>query len=289
MHRLLVLASILLALSGCSTIRIVYNQADHITAWMADDYFDLTSDQKQAYRTHFERFHAWHRSTQLADYAALLESAQRRIEAGATSADADWFTEALQARLKTMVQHAYKDAAHLLSQVSDEQLQATRREFEKRNRKYAKENGVGEPADEQRRLRARRQIERIEHWTGPLDSAQEARLREMSRALPLITEQRYQERLRRQNEFLALLQQRRQTETFAPRLRDWLLDWDKTRSPAYQLQYTQFMQGSARMYVASLQTLTQEQRQHVISVLQRYQQTFRDLAAQSQRGAAAHP
>lgn len=286
MRRLVTLALsllLLMGLGGCSTIRLAYNQADNIAAWMADDYFDLTVEQKQAFRTHFHRFHAWHRSTQLPDYAALLEAAQQRIGAGATLADADWLTEAVQTRMKTMVRHAYKDAALMLSQLSDQQLQATRKEFDQRNRKFAREFGRGASPDEQRRLRARRHIERIEHWTGPLDASQEARVREMSGALALITEQRYQERLKRQGEFLALLEQRRNPEVFAPKLRDWLLDWEGTRSPAYQAEYTRFMQDSSRMYVAVLQMLTAEQRHHVASVMQRYQQAFRELSAQGPR------
>jgi hypothetical protein len=272
----------LLALGGCSTIRLAYDQADHIAAWTADDYFDLTPEQKQAFRSRFHRFHAWHRATQLPDYASLLGAVQQRVAAGATQADADWLADAIQARLQTMVRHGYQDAALMLAQLSDEQLDAAQREFDQRNRKYAREHGVGAAPDEQRRLRARRHIERIEHWTGSLDAGQEARLRELSRALPLVTEQRFQERLRRQAEFLALLQQRKNAEAFAPRLRDWLLDWERTRSPAYQLEYAQFMQASARMYVAALHMLTPEQRRHVASVLQRYQQAFRELAMQNQ-------
>jgi len=287
LSRLLVTILLLLVLSGCSTIRLAYNQADHIAAWMADDYFDLTPEQKQAFRTHFQRFHAWHRSTQLPDYVSLLEATQQRISAGATPADADWLTEAVHARLRTMVRHGHKDAALVLAQLSDEQLQAAQKELDQSNRKYMRENGIGAAPDEQRRLRARRQIERIEHWTGPLDANQETRLRELSRALPLITEQRYQERLRRQAEFLALLQQRKNAEIFAPRLRDWLLEWDRNRPPAYQQEYTQFMQASARMYVTVLHMATPEQRQHVAAVLQRYQQAFRELAMQSQRQSAA--
>ena len=275
------LVALLVGLTGCSTIRIAYNQADHIVAWMVDDYFDLNSEQEQAFRAQFERFHGWHRSTQLPDYAALLESAQQRLQAGASAADAEWFMDVLKARYRVLVLHAYADAARLLSTLSDEQLEAARRHFEKVNRKYAKAQGVGASAEEQRRLRARRQVERIEHWTGPLDAAQEAKVRELSRSLPLITEQTYQERLRRQAEFLGLLQARKNTAAFAPRLRDWLLDWDRTRSPEYQVQYAQFSQARGAMYVQVVGLLSAEQRHHVASVIQRYQQSFRELAAQA--------
>jgi hypothetical protein len=286
--KLLIAAAALIAMSGCSTIRIAYNQADHIAAWTANDYFDLDAEQKAAFKARFDRFHAWHRGTQLPHYAELLESAHQRVSAGFSLADADWLSNALQERLEIIARHGYKDAALLLSQLSDEQLRSARKEMDERNRKFAREHGVGASEDEQRRLQARRQLERIEHWTGPLDSAQEAKIRAMSRALPLITEQRYRERLRRQDEFLALLQQRRNVDAFAPRLRDWVLEWDRTRPAAYQAQYSRFTQESSRMYVAVMQMLTHEQRQHVLSVIRRYQQSFRELAAQTPRQQSAH-
>lgn len=285
--RWIVVAAALVALSGCSTVKIAYNQADHIAAWTVDDYFDLTPEQKAAFKSRFNRFHAWHRSTQLPDYVDLLESAHQRVSAGATLTDADWLSNAFRARLEAITRHAHQDAAVLLSQLSDEQVSAARKEMDKRNQKFARERGVGAPEDEQRRLQTKRQIERIEHWTGPLSAAQESRIRALSRSLPLITEQRHQERLRRQDEFLVLLQQRRNLDTFAPKLRDWVIDWDKTRPSAYQSLYTRFTQESARMYVAVLDMLTPEQRQHVLTVIRRHQQNFRELAAQAPRQQSA--
>ena len=271
---------LVLAVSGCSTIRIAYNQADHIVAWIADDYFDLTSEQELGLRVQLERFHAWHRRTQLPDYAALLESVQERVNVGLTVHDTDWLVDSLKARYRAMVLQAHPDAAALLATLSDEQLQATRRHFDKVNRKYAKDNGVGAPPDEQRRLRARRQLERIEHWTGPFDASLEAKVRELSRGLPLIADAAYRERLRRQEEFMALLQSRK-APAFAARLRDWLLDWDRTRGPEYQAQYVAFIQARNALYVQVLGLTSSEQRHHVVSVIQRYRQAFADLAAQS--------
>jgi len=275
------LVALLAGLSGCSTTRLAYNQADHLVAWMVDDYFDLNSEQEQAFRVRFEHLHAWHRATQLPDYVALLDTVRQRLQAGAGASDADWFMDALKARYRVLVLQSYADAAHLLSTLSDKQLQATRRHFENVNRKYAKSQAVGASADEQQRKRARRQVERIEHWTGPLDATQEARFRELSRGLPLTAEANYQERLQRQAEFLALLHERGNTATFAPRLRDWLLEWDRTRSPQHQALYAQYARARAAMYAEVLASLSAEQRRHVDAVIQRYQQSFRELAAQA--------
>jgi len=286
MKLIIALLTALTLLTGCSAIKIVYNQADAVVAWRADDYFDLTSEQKEALRVHLDNFHAWHRSTQLADYAELLESAQKRLNAGVSTTDAAWTIDAIKARYRALVLRGHADAARVLASLSDQQLATARQQFDKDNRKYAKEYGVGQPPEEQRRLRAKRNIERIEHWTGPLSATQDAKLREMSRSLPLVTELRQQDRIRRQREFLALLADRR-SAGFPTQLRDWLLDWDRTRTPEYDAELTRFIEASGRMYVEAFGMLTPEQRQHVADRLQRYVIALRELASEGERTAKA--
>ncbi|MCC6534976.1 MAG: hypothetical protein IT531_20705 [Burkholderiales bacterium] len=289
-QRWLLLLVLGLALGGCSAVKIAYNQADHVLAWMADDYFDLGTEQKEALRIRLSRFHAWHRATQLDDYAALLDSAEQRLRSGPGAEDADWVIEAVRARYRAIVQHAYLDAARLLSTLSDDQVEGARRQFDKNNRKFARDNGVGAPAQEQRRLRARRHVERIEHWSGPLNPAQAAKVRELSHALPLIAELRYQDRLRRQREFLALLQNRRDGDALAPKLRDWLIGWERNRPSAEAEQFARFLQASNRMYIDILRLLGADQRQHVAAKLQDYRQALRELATEiPARHFAAEP
>ena len=278
-------ALIIACLAGCSGIKIAYNQADLIASWMADDYFDLTGDQKDAFREHFQRFHAWHRSTQLSTYAALLASAQQRVNAGAREADVAWAIEAVKSQYRTVVLHGYADAARILSTLSDRQIASARSEFEKRNRKFAREWGIGAGPDEQRRLRVKRHLERIEHWTGPLSAAQEARIAALSRALPLVTDLRYQDRIRRQKEFLALLEMRKNFDAFAPHLRDWLIDWDRSRPADDEAALDRYIDANAKMYMQVSSLLTPEQRLHALDRLQRYISAFRELAQEAPRTA----
>lgn len=276
---------IALLLPGCSAIKIVYNQADSVAAWKADDYFDLNGEQKEALRGHLDRFHAWHRSTQLIEYSALLDLAQKRLQAGVGVGDVAWAIDSIKARYRTLVLRGYADAARVLATLSDQQIAAAQRQFDKDNRKYASDFGLGSGPEEQRRLRAQRNLERIEHWTGPLTTQQEARLRELSRELPLVAELRQQDRIRRQREFLALLAERKHTASFAPRLRDWLLDWDRTRSPEYEARLARFAEASAKLYVEAFALLEPDQRNHVTTRLQRYGIAFRDLASATDKTA----
>src|SRR5690606_14287014 len=147
---------------------LAYNQADVVAAWRADRYFDLDGEQKDLLRAGLDRFHAWHRATQLADYAELLDAAQGRIATGVSEQDAAWMREALLRRYRVLVRQGHEDAAHVLATLTEAQIAAARRQFDQDNRKFAREHGIGLSPDEQRRRRAQRNIERIEDWTGPL-------------------------------------------------------------------------------------------------------------------------
>ena len=273
-----ILALVVFCLAGCSGIKLAYNQADTVTAWLADDYFELTGEQRDVFRDHFQRLHGWHRSTQLHEYAALLGSVQRRLKAGVKEADVAWLIDSVKASYRTIVLRGHADAARVLSMLSEQQLNAARREFEKRNRKYAREWGISASPEEQQRLRAKQTLRRVEHWTGPLTAAQEARIGAMSRELPLVTEHRYRDRIRRQQEFLSLLESRKDSDAFAHRLRDWLADWDRSRASDYEEALERFVAASAKMYPQIYALLTPEQRAHINERLQRYITAFRELA-----------
>ena len=206
-HALFATCALLLSflLGACSAIRTVYNQADHVLAWRADDYFDLTEEQRHMLRTRFQQLHAWHRATQLPGYASLLEVADRRLHEGLDEPDIRWAWSEIRSQFRTSLLHAHSEVAAFLATLSESQIAHARRRFESENRRFAREHGLNASAQEQRRLRAKRWLEGIEHWAGPLDSEQQARITALSATLPLDAAFRMEDRLRRQRDFLALL------------------------------------------------------------------------------------
>jgi hypothetical protein len=283
LKRLLMAALLAALLPACSAVKLAYNNADEVVAWMVDDYLDLNREQEEGLRPLLARFHAWHRSTQLPEYARLLDAASRRLASGLTEADVAWATEAIEERYRNLVLHAHADAVRVLATLSDEQVAHLRRELDERNREWAKDHGLGTRAEEQRRLRAKRLLERIEHWTGTLSGAQSARLTELIDAMPLITEPSFEFRIRRQREFLALLALRHDANELPKGLRAWLLDWDRTQAPEYGSAYAGFVAGRVRLYVEGYRVLNAEQRQHVADRLQRYSRAFRELSEETPR------
>ena len=274
---LFIVILVFVSLSGCSAVRTVYNQADHLIAWRADDYFDLTDEQKRLLHARFSALHAWHRSTQLHRYVGLLETADRRLNQGPALRDAAWAGEALREQSRVVMLHAHPDMVALLSTLTDAQLANASRRFERDNRRFAKERGVGASAQEQRRLRAKRLLESIEHWSGPLDSQQQARIGALSEELPLDAAFRHHDRQRRQRDFLGVLELRRDHDRFSARLREWLIDWDASRPADIRNEATRHAEAHAALWMRIYDVLHADQRRRISDRLRWYMEAMRDL------------
>lgn len=276
----LLLVALLAAASGCSTVKLAYNHADRIVAWMADDYLDLNREQEEGARVLIERFHAWHRRTQLPDYARLLETADRRLAQGLSAADVEWARAAVRSRYQTMASRAHPDIVRLLATLSDAQVAALERKLEEGNREWMEEHGAALGPQQQRRLRAKRLQQQIERWTGSLSAEQSERLAALSYEIPLVTDAALRYRLRRQRDFLALLRARDDVPELQRRLQQWLLDWDRSRAPEYEGTYAGFAAGRTRFYVDAYMLLDSEQRAHLAERLRTLSVALRELAGE---------
>ncbi len=283
LQRRAVVVLVPLLLSGCSAIKLAYDNADGVIAWMVDDYLDLDREQEEGLRPLLARLHAWHRTTQLPEYARLLDTAQRRLAQGLTAADVSWAAEAIAERYRILAERACEDAVRVLSTLSDEQVAYLRRKLDEANAEWGRKHGIGAPPEEQRRRRAKRLLERIEHWSGTLTPGQTERLTALIDAMPLITEQSLQFRLRRQSQFLALLDHRHDVDALDSGLHAWLLDTDRSRAPEYGSAYVRFQEARTRLYVEGFALLSAAQRDHVADRLRRYSQAVRELSEEAPR------
>jgi Family of unknown function (DUF6279) len=82
---------------GCSALRIGYGTAPDLVYWWVDRYVDFNDTQTPRVREAVAQWFAWHRRTQLPDYAALLTRAQAEVLADTTAARVcAWQTELIQ-------------------------------------------------------------------------------------------------------------------------------------------------------------------------------------------------
>ncbi len=285
--RTLLLALCLLLTTGCSMVRLSYGHVDTVAAWMAHDYFDLRAEQRDAFALRFARLQAWHRSEQLPEYARFLEDVQRRARRGLTTTDALWVIDSLKQRYVKIAAHSAADAADLLMTLSPEQIDFFKQQLDKNNRKLLREHrSEGSEAD-RRKVVERQMLSQLRDWVGSLSAAQEARVIALLQTAPLTDRLRYEDRLRRQQELLALLELRRgDHKIFAQRVRDWLEHREAGRSPSQVRLFAESWQKRAEFYEAVARMLTAEQRNHLLHRLQDTINDFRELAASGPATAA---
>ena len=273
------LALLLLTLEGCSTIRVGYNQADHLLAWMADDYFELDAAQKQDFRARIERLLKWHRAEQLPDYARFLAEVRQRGQQPLTREDAAWMVDGVKARFRVIALQGAPDAAEMLMTLTPDNLRALEKQYDKINQKFVREYKLTGTLEERKRARLERTLKQVRDWAGPLTHAQEERIAALNNAVPIADHLRHQDRMRRQKEFLALLAQRQNKAAFAPQVRAWLVDWEKGRSAEFEKAQSEIYDKRVSLYLEVDRMLTPQQREHVLRKLQGYIDDLRVLAA----------
>jgi len=283
---LLAALSCLLLIAGCSMVRLGYNQADTLAAWMADDYFDIDARQKDEFLSRFERLYEWHRYEQLPEYAVFLGAAKKRLQSGLGRDDVIWFMEGLKTRYRLIASRGAGDAAEILATLTPAQLDALQRQWAKVNRKFIREYKLEETPQEQQRAQAKRMLSRTEDWAGSLSHEQEQKITALCDKLPLTDRLRHEDRLRRQREFLRLLELRGNPGEFAPRLRHWLLNWEEGRSPEHERLYAQRLEKQIQFMIDVYGLLTPHQRAHVQHRLQGYIDDFRKLSERGGHTAA---
>lgn len=273
--------------AGCSMIRLGYGQADSIAAWTANEYFDLDSRQKDEFLARFERLYEWHRYEQLPEYAAFLSAAKSRLQSGVKHEDVIWFAEGVTTRYRLIVSRGAADAADILATVTPAQLDALQRQWDKVNRKFVREYHLDDTPQEQQRAQAQRMLSRTKDWTGSLGYDQEQKIIALSNGLPLTNRLRYEDRLRRQREFLKLMELRGTGTEFAAKLRYWLLHWEEGRTPEYDHWYSVWSENRIQFLVEVERLLTPHQRATVLRRLQNYVEDCQSLSERSGRVAAS--
>lgn len=277
--RLLFCTLLLTLVAGCSMVRLGYGQLDTLAGWRAQSYFDLDPAQRDSFGERFVRLQAWHRSEQLPDYARFLNETRSRAERGLQAEDFLWLIDGIKARYAAIAARAAPDAAELLAGLSPAQIEHLKREFAEDNRKFLREHRSNESVENRRQAQNRRTLKQLGDWVGSLSAGQEQRIAELLREVPLVDRLRHEDRLRRQKEFLALLETRGgDRRAFAARMRDWLVNWEQGRPPALAKAFDESWKKRAAFHAAVDAMLTPQQRAHLLRRLQNYSEDFIALA-----------
>ena len=202
--RWLVLGLVLAWLSGCSALRLGYNQAPELAYWWLDGYVDFDGAQSDRVRAGLAQWQAWNRRTQLPEYALFLALARADVmEPTTAEKSCTRWNEAL-GRLDVAAEQAVPQIAELLPTLKATQLIHIEQRYAKSNDTFRSDFLQADP-QERREKSLDRAVERAETLYGRLDDAQRDAVAKAVAASPFEAERWLSERIRRQQELLQLL------------------------------------------------------------------------------------
>lgn len=271
-----------LLLSGCSAVRISYNNAPELAYWWLDSYLDFDEAQSLRLRADLTALQAWHRARELPAYLGSLEKVRRLAPTQITPAQVCDLLAELRSHGQTLLDQTEPAVAALAPTLKAEQLDHLARQFAKRNQKWRDEWLAGTPAERSAR-RLRQLTERTEMLYGRLEEPQRAILRASVASSAFDATVNYREALRRQQDMLQTLRQLQSGNLSELRARSQvraLLVRSMNSPEAGHRSYLEkTSQESCQAFAALHNSITPAQRLQMMETLRDYETDVRSLMA----------
>ncbi len=204
--RRLLLACAVLGLTACNAMKLGYQQGDRLAYWWIDSYVDVSAAQEPLTRDAIARFFAWHRTDQLPEIAGLLGRARNMVQQPVSAEAVGRIQDGAQRLARVAFDRCAPDVADLLLTLTPEQIARMEKKFADANAKYRKEYLRPDPeAREEARFDKVMDYARLIY--GRFSSDQETTIRRAIAPVVQGAEARYAERIKRQQEWLALVRQ----------------------------------------------------------------------------------
>jgi hypothetical protein len=191
-------------LVGCNALRLGYSNGPQLAWWWIDGYFDFNREQAPKVKRGIEQWFEWHRSTQLADYAALLEKAALEVTEPTTAAAVCQWQTLVGERLAPAADKAAALAAELLPSLAEPQIKHLEERYARINAERREDFLQPVPA-ERMKASMERTLKRIEMVYGPLGDAQRKVIGAGLAESPFDAEAWLADNQRRQRDVLATL------------------------------------------------------------------------------------
>lgn len=270
-------------LAGCSALRLGYANGDTFVYWWLNAYVDFTDNQKPWVKAHIDNLLAWHRKTQLKDYAQVLSLVQQRLQQKVTPADVLGDYAVLKKRTLLVVDKAMPELTDLALSLQPQQVAHLEKKFASNNEKYRKEYLQGSLEKRQER-RYEQVMKHAEYWFGNFSEEQEVQIRAASYARPLNNELLLAERMRRQQELIRILKklqaERPTREAATAMLKNYVaVSAEHFTYAENKAFFDASSDGTAQMAAQIINLATPAQKAHAMKRLQKWIEDCNALAA----------
>ncbi|MGA7595964.1 MAG: DUF6279 family lipoprotein [Gallionella sp.] len=290
---LLIFTAVALSISGCSTVGLLYGNADWYLQHKIGSYVSFNAGQEATIRREISVYLNWHRKHALPEYIIFLQNLngaaqyEGQLKRGRIAQ--------LRAQLLELyhltLQPAVRPAAEILSSLDNRQIRELSDNLAKENSKQMHElSDIGHDAYLDKR--ADSTLDFLEGLVGDLSREQRKQIRDMSRQLPEFPEIYLEHRYANQRRLIRMLDEHAGADRIAAFLSLWLLDPDATRTSRQQLAIHSFETASDEMVARIQWTLTARQKAHLNKQLSRYIDELRKLSAATKAargGSGIHP
>ena len=264
---------------GCSTIGLVYRNADWYLQHKINGYTSFNAQQKKLILQDVSDYMHWHRKNALPEYINFLQNLNGAAQSGGQLKVEN--VTLLRAQLMNLyrmtLEPAIRPTAEILSMLDSGQIQELGRNLAEEIQKQKHEE-LDISHDEYLDNRADKTISFLEWLAGNLSSEQERKIREMSRHLPVVIDIYIQHRAANQSRLIALLNDHADKEKIAAFLSSWLLTPEASRLPRQQRVIESFETASDEMIAQIHGLLTVAQKQHIHKIISSY---IDDMRAES--------
>lgn len=270
--RLVIVAAALL-LSGCNAVKLTYNNAQPLTYWWLDGYVDFRKEQKPLVQQSLAALHGWHRQQELPLYLDLLHELQSWPQATLSGDQVCAMLDKTRQRTAALNQRIASVVDDIAPSLDARQVRHIRETFEDKNAEW-QEKWLEGSQEERLKRRSKEAVKQLESFYGRLTQAQLDRLRQRLAATGFEPERVYQERLRRQQQIMGILEAQQQKRISAQeagiQTRHFLNALTEPTDATYR-EYLDRVTAQTCATIAELHnSMDQEQRQQAARKVQSY-------------------
>ena len=193
-------------LTGCSAVRLAYNQGPNLAYWWFDDYVDFNAAQSSRAEGAIDDWFRWHRRDELPLYAELLAKAGEQVGGPVSAEQACGWFDVANTRAEVALERALPGLTEVAVRLTPSQLAHLEGKYAEVYQAIVE--GYMQP-DPQARAQARLKqvLKPIEFVFGEMSDEQRTRIAALALQTPFEPERWIAERRRRQLDTLQTLRQ----------------------------------------------------------------------------------
>lgn len=278
MKKLGTVIAVFLLLTGC-TSAFVYNRLDTLVAWYLEGLVTLNKSQRADLREWLSETLDWHRDSELERYAAFVRSLADDAAASAGRATFERAEEQFRVFTRGVADRTAPEAAQLLIDLSDSQIEELIANLEERAQERLEEEQELLEKDQWHAHRAKQITKQFKRWVGRVQPEQTDLIRKTARQLqPAYPEWLESQRVWRAALLNALVKRKESPELAVGELTKLLTDADEYWISTYREKLAANRARTIDLLVALDASLVDEQRAELQSRLLKFAEDLDSLA-----------